>query len=91
MAYFTASCDSAETNKKFAQSLGLDYPILSDPEGKVAQAYGVVTGKRKFPFRWTFYIGKDGKILHIDKKVKPGNHGRDIAKKLKELGVSEKK
>src|SRR5262252_8196788 len=27
-AYFTASCDDVETNKKFAESLGLDYPIL---------------------------------------------------------------
>ena len=31
-AYFTASVDDAETNNKFAESLGLDYPILSDPE-----------------------------------------------------------
>ena len=42
------------------------------------------------PNRWTFYIGKDGKILHVDKQVKPGNHGADIAAKLEELGVDEK-
>ena len=41
--------------------------------------------------RWTYYIGKDGKILHIDKKVKAGDHGEDIAKKLKELGVDASK
>ena len=41
MAYFTASCDDAETNKKFAESIDLDYPILSDPEGKAAKAFGV--------------------------------------------------
>lgn len=88
--YFTASCDAVELNAKFAKSLDLDYPILSDPQRKVARAYNVVTDKRKFPFRWTFYIGGDGKILHIDKNVNSTNHGKDVAKKLKELGVKEK-
>ncbi len=90
MAYFTASCDTAADNKKFAEKLGLDYPILSDPERKVAKAYGVVTSTRKFPFRRTFYIGKDGNILHIDKKVKAATHGADVAAKLKELGIAKK-
>ena len=89
MAYFTASCDEPEKNKKFAESLELDYPILSDPDGKVAAAYGVVNETRKSPQRWTFYIGTDGKILAIDKKVKSKTHGEDVAKKLEELGVAE--
>ena len=38
MAYFTASCDDVETNKKFAESLKLDYPILSDPYSYVRNA-----------------------------------------------------
>ena len=91
VAYFTASTDTPEDNKKFAESLGLDYPILSDPSKKVAEAYGVVHEKRPVPERWTFYIGKDGKILHIDKKVQTKSHGSDIAATLKKLGVEEKK
>jgi len=89
VAYFTASCDDAETNRKFAQSLDLDYPILSDPDRKVARAYGVVTGDSRYAKRWTFYIGKDGKILFIDKGVKAASHGEDVAAKLKSLGVAE--
>jgi peroxiredoxin Q/BCP len=57
----------------------------------VAKAYGVVTAKRKFPSRWTFYVGKKGKILHIDKSVKAKSHGTDVAEKLKELKVERKK
>lgn len=91
MAYFTASVDDAETNKKFAESLQLDYPILSDPEKKTAEAYGVVHGDRKLAERWTFYIDKDGKIAAVDKSVKAGEHGKDIAAKLEELGMSRKK
>ena len=90
VAYFTASCDDAETNKKFAESLSLDYPILSDPTRETARAYGVVSSEAKNASRWTFYIGKDGKILFIDKAVKTAAHGTDVAAKLKELGVPEK-
>lgn len=91
VAYFTASCDVPSYNKEFSDELGLDYPILSDPGKKVAEAYGVVHGDRKVPERWTFFIGKDGKILAIDKMVKTTTHATDIAAKLKELGVEEKK
>ena len=91
VAYFTASTDTPKVNKEFAKELGLDYPILSDPSKKVAQAYGVVHEKRPVAERWTFFIGKDGKILHIDKKVQTKSHGKDIAATLKKLGVEEKK
>ena len=77
-------------NADFAKKLDLNYAILSDPGKAVAKSYGVVTGSRPFPFRWTFYIGTDGKILHIDKKVNSGSAGADIAAKLKELGVKAK-
>lgn len=93
VAYFTASCDSTEGAKgniNFAKSLELDYPILSDPTKKTARAYGVVTDSRPVPFRWTFYIGEDGKILKVDKKVRAGQDGANAAKTLKELGVEAK-
>jgi peroxiredoxin Q/BCP len=89
VAYFAASCDDLETNTRFAESLDLDYPILSDPEHEVATAYGVVTAERRFPFRWTFYIGVDGTILHIDKQVNPSTAGEAVAAKLAELGIPE--
>ena len=89
-AYFTASCDPVEKNTRFAKSLKLDYPILSDPEKNVAKAYGVVNEKRAFPYRRCFYIGKDGKILHIENVKNAGGHGAAIAAQLKKLGVEAK-
>ncbi len=70
--------------------MGLDYPILSDPGKETAKAYGVVTPERQLAARWTFYIGKDGKILYIDKKVSPGSHGAEVASRLKELGIEKR-
>ena len=90
MAYFAASVDPVELLTDFAKSLEADYPILADADGAVARAYGVVTADRPRPFRWTFYIGKDGRLLHVDRDVKAATAGPDIAKKLAELGVAKK-
>ena len=89
MAYFAISVDPPETNKAFAQSLAVDYPLLSDPTKQVATAYGVVDQDQPFASRWTFYIGLDGRILYIDKQVSPAVHGKNIAAKLAELGVAK--
>lgn len=79
--------DPPDVNKKFAESLELDYPILSDPGKEVAKAYGVIVGDKAYASRWTFYIGKDGKILYIDKAVSPASHGQDVVQRLKALGI----
>jgi peroxiredoxin Q/BCP len=90
VAYFTASVDEPDYNKKFAESLSCDYPILSDPSKDVAKAYGVVHEGRAVPERWTFYIDKDSVIRAIDKKIDVENAATDAAAKLKDLGIAEK-
>jgi peroxiredoxin Q/BCP len=90
VAYFAASVDDPETNRKFAESLGLDFPLLSDPGKNVARAYGVVSGDRQTAARWTFYIGRDGKILAIDREVKVASAGADVAARLAALGVAKR-
>ena len=84
-----ASVDDLETNKKFAESTEADFVLLSDPGKQVATAYGVLT-ERGFASRWTFYIGPDGKLLYIDKQVKPGTSGEDMVAKLQELGIKKR-
>jgi len=82
--------DTPETNRRFATQIGADYPMLSDPEKRVATAYGVVSSSSPAATRWTFYIGRDGRILDVDKQVNPTTHGRDIARRLAELGVARR-
>ena len=88
-AVFAASCDSVETNRDFAASVGIGFPILSDPDATVARAYGVL-GPLGLPRRWTVYIGADGRILDIDRDVHTGSHGADIAAALHGFGVSRR-
>lgn len=84
---FAASVDDVETNTRFAESLGLDYPILSDPTRRVARAYGVLSAMG-FASRWTFYIARDGRIADIDTRVSTATHGHDVAARLTALGLS---
>src|SRR5271165_535253 len=88
VAYFTASVDTPDYNKKFAESLSCDYPILSDPDKSVAKSYGVVHEGRALPERWTFYIDKDGVIREVDKKINTPTAAADVASKLKDLGLA---
>jgi peroxiredoxin Q/BCP len=88
VAYFTASVDAPDLNKKFAESLDLDYPILSDPDKSVAKAYGVLNEARGVANRWTFYIDKDGVIKEIEKKVNTAQAAPQVAAKVKELGLA---
>jgi peroxiredoxin Q/BCP len=81
------SVDDPQTNKEFAESLNADFPLLSNPDGDVARAYGVVTPEREFPFRWTYIIGPDGRILRIDKDVNASTAGQELVAHLTELGV----
>lgn len=91
MAYFAASVDKAETNRSFAESLEVTYPILSDPSKEVAKAYGVVGGLMPWASRWTFYIGTDGRILYVDKDVSPATAGEDVVSRLEALGVAHRR
>ena len=82
---FGASVDGVAANQAFAEKLGLQAPLLCDADKKVATAYGVL-GPRGVAQRWTFYIDKEGVLKHVDKQVKPQNHGADIAAQAKKLG-----
>src|SRR4030095_2122856 len=90
VAYFMASVDPVEANKGFAEQEKADFPLLSDPTKATATSYGVLNpnGLAK---RWTYYVGKDGKILGIDKEVKPPTSAEDMVAKLGEYKVEPTK
>ena len=84
------SLDEPERNRAFAESLGAEQVLLSDPTGTAAQAYGVAAPGASYAKRWTFYIDRDGIVREIDKKVSTKTAGQDIARKLGELGFPKR-
>lgn len=94
VTYFMASVDPVEGDKgnaAFAKAHAARFPILSDPTKATAAAYGVLS-PAGYASRWTFYIGKDGRIAFIDKDVSSrlATSAQDMAKKLGELGVPKR-
>ena len=89
------SVDTLEQNKAFALKEQADFPMLADPDKKVASAYQVsapdAPPERQFARRYTYYIDPTGKIALIDKAVKPASSGQDIVTHLTELKVPERK
>ena len=85
---FGVSTDSVESHKKFINKHGLQFPLLSDPDRKIVNAYGVWTEKSMYGKKYmgtersTYLIGPDRKIKAILKKVKPTEHVTQLLKAL---------
>ena len=85
------SKDSVSSHKKFAEKYHLTFPILSDPEHRVIEAYGA-WGKKNFmgreylgTTRNTVLINPKGEIVKEYKKVNPMVHSGEILKELDRL------
>lgn len=89
VVYFMASVDTQEDNAMFAKNNEANFPLLSDTQKTTARAYGVLSD-RGVANRWTFYIGGDGRIQHIDHQVNPNSSGQDLVAQLAALKVARK-
>jgi peroxiredoxin Q/BCP len=82
------SPDTAASHKKFKTQFKLPFPLLADPNHKVAERYGAWGERsmygRKFMgiLRTTFVIGPDGRILKVFERVKPKGHAAEVLKSL---------
>jgi peroxiredoxin Q/BCP len=84
--YFMASVDPIEDNVGFAEQQKADFPLLSDPSKQTARAYNVL-GSSGLAMRHTYYVGPEGRVLAIDRSVRPATSAEDIAARLKALGT----
>ena len=78
------SKDSVASHQKFAQKHNLPFILLSDPELKAIQAYGVWQEKKLYGkvsmgvVRTTFIIDEQGHIERVMPKVKPDTNAAEI-------------
>lgn len=59
------SFDSTESHQAFISKYALNFPLLADTDGKIADAYGVRMTGKSMARRVSFLIGLDGKIVHV--------------------------
>jgi thioredoxin-dependent peroxiredoxin len=82
------SRDSAASHQKFAAKLGLDYPLLADPETGLIQALGAWGEKKMYgkvsqgPVRSTFVTNQSGKLIMFYPKVKAKGHAAAVTAEL---------
>jgi len=85
---FGVSTDSLESHEKFKSKYNLNFPLLSDQTADVAKMYGVwkeknLYGRRSWGVaRTTFWIGPDGRVKKIWKKVDTEKHAEDVLREL---------
>lgn len=80
---FGVSFDKVEAQKKFADKFTLPFPLLADPEGKVAKAFGVPT-TGSFAKRQA-YLFKDGKLVWRDLAAATDKQAADVLAAVKGL------
>ncbi|HEX5399015.1 MAG TPA: peroxiredoxin [Verrucomicrobiae bacterium] len=68
------SFDTAESHKQFIAKYNLNFPLLPDPQGKIADLYGVRMKGRNMDNRVSFLIGLDGRIVHVTDAGNPDIH-----------------
>lgn len=82
------SPDTAASHQKFKSKFKLPFPLLADPDHKVAERYGAWGERsmygRKFQgiLRTTFVIGPDGRIRKVFERVKPKGHAAEVLASL---------
>jgi thioredoxin-dependent peroxiredoxin len=74
------SVDTADAHRAFIKKYRLPFPLLLDPDKKIANAYGAANGIAKYGLdgRVTYVIGGDGKILKVYPKVDPALNASEI-------------
>ncbi|MFO1283491.1 MAG: peroxiredoxin [Burkholderiales bacterium] len=85
------SRDSIRSHEGFSAKMGFPFPLLSDPDEKLCQAFGVIKMKSMYGKqvrgieRSTFLVGADGKLVREWRGVKVAGHVADVLTAVQSL------
>jgi thioredoxin-dependent peroxiredoxin len=88
---FGVSPDDVASHEKFRDKFKLNFPLLADPDHRVAEKYGAwreknLYGKKSMGIqRSTYLIAADGRVAHVWKKVNVDGHDAAVLAALDEL------
>jgi thioredoxin-dependent peroxiredoxin len=90
------SRDSVKSHQNFAAKMGFPFPLLSDADEKLCQAFDVIKMKSMYGKkvrgieRSTFLIGADGKLAREWRGVKVPGHAAEVLSAVQTLGKPAK-
>ena len=86
VAVYGVSTDDVESHEAFADKHDLGFDLLADPDGEVADAFGVETARGAAP-RTTFVLA-DGEVQAVYEGVDPDGHARDVLSDMLDDGLA---
>jgi thioredoxin-dependent peroxiredoxin len=80
-----------DSKAKFANKLGLRFPLLADEDHAVAEKYGAWQEKNRYGRKYmgvariTYLIGADGRVAKRWDKVKPESHAEEVLAEIRSM------
>ena len=93
-AVLGVSTQNQQSHQRFRDKYRLNFPLLADTDGRVAQAYGalgrglfgLVRKALGFASRITFIIDEQGRIAHIIDRPDCPNHAAEVLRTIEQAG-----
>lgn len=86
------SRDTGPSQKKYAEKMGINYALVSDPEFKFTKAADAIVDKTMYgqkyraPARAAYVFETDGTVLALIERIDAANHAEELFELLKTLG-----
>src|SRR5918998_1028722 len=75
---YGVSLDSPESHREFREKYDLNFPLLTDRDGRAAEALGILRENGEVANRVTFLLAPDGSIAKVYPEVSPETHADEI-------------
>ncbi|QLD85806.1 peroxiredoxin [Natronomonas halophila] len=83
---YGVSTDGVDSHREFAESEGIDYDLLADPDGELCDAFGVLRDSQGRAERTTFVLA-DGEVRRVYGGVSADGHARDVLMDMLDDGI----
>jgi peroxiredoxin Q/BCP len=89
VAVYGVSTDDVASHAEFADTEGLRFDLLADPEGEIVEAFGVelLEGPGEPAAARTTFVLADGEVRAVYAGVDPDGHASEVLADLRELGL----
>jgi thioredoxin-dependent peroxiredoxin len=75
---YGVSLDSPESHRRFREKHNLNFPLLTDEEGRASEALGVLRENQERANRVTFLLDPELRIAKVYPEVSPETHADEI-------------
>ena len=75
---YGVSLDSPDSHREFREKYDLNFPLLTDEDGRAAETLGILSDDGEVATRVTFLLAPDGNIAKVYPEVSPETHADEI-------------